>query len=321
MRTIRPISSGTPHGSTRPRVLAQYAPAYRYGYTLATEPRYAGRDWSTIEAEARRDWEARHQGTWDEFKDAVFYGWEHVRGQRHADAGDVRIPIVEEAIHVETRQVERGGVRIYSHVTEQPVEQEVRLRDERVTVEHRPVDRPATEHDLAAFKEGTIEVSETHEEAIVDKQARVVEEVVINKEVQERTETVRDTVRRTEVNVEPIGKGSTPHAHDYASYEPEFRSHYDTAFASRGSAYNRWAPAYRYGYDLAADPHYRDRAWATAETMHGVSGSSATKGPGKSSRTPSATPGTRSAGGVSRVTGEILNDQYGLPECLRGADP
>jgi uncharacterized protein (TIGR02271 family) len=249
-----------------PESYAQYAPAYRYGYTLATEPRYAGRDWSTIEAEARRDWEARHQGTWDEFKDAVFYGWEHVRGQRHADAGDVRIPIVEEALHVETRQVERGGVRIYSHVTEQPVEQEVHLRDERVTVEHRPVDRPATQHDLAAFKEATIEVSETHEEAIVAKQARVVEEVVINKDVQERTETIRDTVRRTEVDVEPIGKGSTPHAHDYASYEPEFRSHYDTAFASRGAAYNHWDPAYRYGYDIATDPRYRDREWATMET-------------------------------------------------------
>jgi uncharacterized membrane protein len=57
----------------------QCAPAYRYGYGLATQPRYAGRDWSTIESEARRDWESRHQGSWDEFKDAVRYGWEHVR--------------------------------------------------------------------------------------------------------------------------------------------------------------------------------------------------------------------------------------------------
>ena len=248
-----------------PESYAQYAPAYRYGYTLATEPRYAGRDWPTIEAEARRDWEARHQGTWDEFKDTVFYGWEHVRGQRHAEAGDVRIPIVEEAIHVETRQVERGGVRIYSHVTEQPVEREVHLRDERVTVERRPVDRPATERDLAAFQEGTIELTETHEEAIVTKQMRVVEEVVIETDVREHTETVRDTVRRTEVEVEPLGQESPPRARDVAGYEPAFRSHYDTAFASRGSPYEHWAPAYRYGYDLATDARYRDREWATVE--------------------------------------------------------
>jgi uncharacterized protein (TIGR02271 family) len=248
-----------------PESYAQYAPAYRYGYVLATEPRYAGRDWSTLEAAARRDWEARHHGTWDEFKDAIYYGWEHRRGQHHAEAGDVRIPIVEEAIHVETRQVERGGVRIYSHLTEQPVEREVHLRDERVTVERRPVDRPATERDLAAFQEGTIELTETHEEAIVSKQMRVVEEVVIEKDVREHTETVRDTVRRTEVEVEPLGKESPPRARDVAGYEPEFRSHYDTAFASRGSPYEHWAPAYRHGYDIATNARYRDREWSTVE--------------------------------------------------------
>jgi uncharacterized protein (TIGR02271 family) len=250
----------------REQSYAHGAPAYRYGYALATDQRYAGRDWSTIEAEARRDWEARHQGSWEEFKDAVHYGWERVRGRHHAGEGDVHIPIVEEEIHVRTREVERGGVRVYSHVTEQPVEQEVHLRDERVTVERRPVDRPATERDFAAFKEGTIEVSETHEEPVVAKEARVVEEVVIDKDVREHTETIRDTVRRTEVEVEAIGKESTPRTRDFSAYEHEFRSHYDTAFAQRGSPYDRWAPAYRYGYDVATDPRYRDRDWAAIET-------------------------------------------------------
>jgi uncharacterized protein (TIGR02271 family) len=252
--------------SGRGQSYAHCAPAYRYGYGLATETQYAGRDWPTIEAEARRDWEARHQGTWEEFKEAVRYGWEHVRGRHQADAGEVRIPIVEEEIHVETRRVEGGGVRIYSHVTEQPVEQQVHLRDERVTVERRPVDRPASERDLAAFKEGTIEVAETHEEAVVAKQVRVVEEVVVEKDVRERTETVRDTVRRTEVDVEPMRKESGQGAHDFAAYEREFRTHYDTAYAQRGSAYDRWAPAYRYGYDIATDPRYRDREWVGLET-------------------------------------------------------
>jgi uncharacterized protein (TIGR02271 family) len=251
--------------AARGRAYEHWAPAYRYGYALATDRRYAGRDWPAFEAEARRDWEARHQGSWDEFKDAVRYGWEHVRGRHHADEGEVHIPIVEEEIHVRTREVERGGVRIYSHVTEQPVEQQVHLRDERVTVERRPVDRPATERDFAAFKEGTIEMTETHEEPIVTKEARVVEEVVIDKDVREHTETVRDTARRTEVDVEPIGKESTPRARDFSAYEHEFRSHYDTAFAKRGVAYDRWAPAYRYGYDVATDPRYRGREWAAIE--------------------------------------------------------
>jgi hypothetical protein len=92
-------------------------------------------------------------------------------------------------------------------------------------------DRPATERDLAAFKEGTIEVTETHEELVVNKQARMVEEVVIDRDVQEHTETVRDTVRRTDLDIGPLGKESTPRARDFSTYEREFRSHYDTIFA------------------------------------------------------------------------------------------
>jgi hypothetical protein len=100
---------------------------------------------------------------------------------------------------------------------------------------------------LAAFKEGTIEVTETHAELVVNKQARMVEEVVIDGDVQEHTETVRDTVRRTDVDVGPLAKESTPRARDFSTYEREFRSHYDTTFAPRGAPYDRWAPAYRYG--------------------------------------------------------------------------
>ncbi len=37
---------------------------------------------------------------------------------------------------------------------------------------------------------------------MVAKEARVVEEVVVRREAGERTETVRDTVRRTEVEVD-----------------------------------------------------------------------------------------------------------------------
>ncbi|MDQ3255198.1 MAG: YsnF/AvaK domain-containing protein [Acidobacteriota bacterium] len=121
-----------------------------------------------------------------------------------ATQNNVAIPIMEEQLQVGKRQVERGGVRIYSHVTERPVEAEVRLREEHVHVERRPVDRSVSDADMAAFKEGVIEVTETSEEAVVSKQARVVEEVVVGKDVRERSETVRDTVRRTDVDVEEV---------------------------------------------------------------------------------------------------------------------
>jgi hypothetical protein len=60
---------------------ADYEPAYRYGYDLAGNARYRGRDWAALEADARRDWESRHGGTWEQFKDAIRYGWDKVRAR------------------------------------------------------------------------------------------------------------------------------------------------------------------------------------------------------------------------------------------------
>ncbi|HYP52800.1 MAG TPA: YsnF/AvaK domain-containing protein [Pyrinomonadaceae bacterium] len=134
-------------------------------------------------------------------KDAAHFETEWGGGGEGVYRGEARIPVVEEQLEVGKREVERGGVRVESRVTERPVEEQVHLREERVNVERRPVDRPVTNAD-AAFREGTIEVTERAEEAVVAKQARVVEEVVVNKEVGERTETVRDTVRRTDVDVQ-----------------------------------------------------------------------------------------------------------------------
>jgi hypothetical protein len=56
----------------------QYQPAYRYGYDLATDPRYRGRSWLDVEPEAQRYWEERNPGTWERIKDAVHHAWEEV---------------------------------------------------------------------------------------------------------------------------------------------------------------------------------------------------------------------------------------------------
>jgi len=99
-------------------------------------------------------------------------------------------------------------VRVEQRVTERPVEETVTLREEHVHVERRPVNQPVDARNMETFKEGVIEVIETSEEAVVSKQARVVEEVVINKDVHEREEVVRDTVRRTDVEVERFDVGT-----------------------------------------------------------------------------------------------------------------
>jgi stress response protein YsnF len=107
----------------------------------------------------------------------------------------------EEQLRVGKREVGRGTVRVRSYVVETPVEERVTLRDERVEVERRPVDRPVRPGD-AAFQEREIAATERAEEAVVSKEARVVEEIGLRKEGDTRTETVRDTVRRQEVEVE-----------------------------------------------------------------------------------------------------------------------
>lgn len=128
-------------------------------------------------------------------------------GYRHSSVGAAEasqgtvIPVVEEELAVGKRQVRRGGVRVYQHVAEQPVEQQVTLHEETVTVDRRPVDRAAAEAD---FRTGDFVVTETAEEAVVAKNARVVEEVVVGKAAHDRTETIRDTVRRTDVEVDQL---------------------------------------------------------------------------------------------------------------------
>jgi stress response protein YsnF len=107
----------------------------------------------------------------------------------------------EERLVVGKRQAAGGRVRVRSYVVETPFEEQVTLQQERVHVERRPVDRPVRPGD-AVFQERVIEASERSEEAVVTKEARVVEEIGLRKEADTRTETVRDTVRRQEVEVE-----------------------------------------------------------------------------------------------------------------------
>ncbi len=117
--------------------------------------------------------------------------------------GGTAIPIVEEELVVGKREVDRGGVRVYSHIVERPVSADVNLHNETVNVERRFVNRPATAADFQTGA-GAFELRAMGEEAVVGKTSRVVEEVVVGKQASERTEAIHDTVRKTEVDVEEI---------------------------------------------------------------------------------------------------------------------
>jgi uncharacterized protein (TIGR02271 family) len=174
--------------------------------------------------------------------------WRRTGWQPATHQGEQAIPVVEEQLRVGKQVQQRGGVRVYSRVTEKPVEQQVALREEHVHVERRPADRPA---DKGAFRERTIEARETREEPVVSKEARVVEEVVLRKDTNQRTETVRDKVRRTDVEVQRL--------------DDEFHKHYDKTYAGSGQAYDIYRPAYDYGRELATDQRYHNRDWTMIE--------------------------------------------------------
>jgi uncharacterized protein (TIGR02271 family) len=111
------------------------------------------------------------------------------------------LPVVQEELAIGKREVTKGGIRVHTRVASVPAEQSVHLREEHAKIERVPVDRAvAAGEDL--FKERTFEVLEMAEEAVVQKRARVKEELRIGKQIAERTETVRETVRKTEVDVE-----------------------------------------------------------------------------------------------------------------------
>ncbi|RYY61277.1 MAG: DUF2382 domain-containing protein, partial [Chitinophagaceae bacterium] len=159
----------------------------------------------TVHASSREEAETAAQildrcGAIDVDERAKQYGFTNTRssegaGERQAVSNErsTTIPRVEEHLEVGKREVERGGVQVRSRIVEKPVEEHIRLREEHVRVECTPVDRPLSGNEGEAFRERNIELTEKSEVPVVNKEARVVEEVRVRKEVSERDETIRDT--------------------------------------------------------------------------------------------------------------------------------
>jgi stress response protein YsnF len=121
------------------------------------------------------------------------------------------VPVYEERLKVGKRVVQQQGhVRVRVYTVEHPVQEGLTLREERVSVERRPVDRPAAGMPGGAFQDRTIDVTTHREEPVIAKEARVKEEIVVRKEADQRQETVRDTVRETKVEVEDDRVTATP---------------------------------------------------------------------------------------------------------------
>lgn len=173
-----------------------------------------------------------------------------------------KLEVVQEELQVGKREVEKERLRIHTYVTERPVNETINLRKESLDVERRKVDRPATEADLTDMAEETYEFKATSEEPVVQKSARVVEEVEVHKDVDMETRTIHDKLRRKDVNIEHLDEDLRA---DYDEYDPLFRNHFQTTFSQQGRNYEELRPAYFYGYDLARNPQYRNRSWDQIE--------------------------------------------------------
>lgn len=201
-------------------------------------------DYGAVDIEARAEgWRKSGWKGYDE-KAAPYTPDEIAREREQAV-----LPVTEESVKIGKRKVSKGGVRVYTRVIETPVEEEVSLHEEKATVSRRSVDRPVSAGD-EAFKESSFEMTESSEEPVVSKEARVKEEVVVGKESRERKETVRETARRTEVSVEG---------------DEDFRSHWKSNFGSLGDRYESYEPAYRYADTLSSDKRYRNKDWSMIE--------------------------------------------------------
>lgn len=132
------------------------------------------------------------------------------------------IPLAAEELRVGKRETGGRRVRVHTRVVEKPVEEQVTLREEHVNVDRRPASSMSMKQGATdeLFQERSVEVQAMREEAVVSKEAHVTEEVVVGKSAGERTETVRDSVRHTEVDIDnghdgtgepiPAAKGRPP---------------------------------------------------------------------------------------------------------------
>jgi uncharacterized protein (TIGR02271 family) len=189
---------------------AQYSEAVSRGSAMLTvtlpDDSDAPRVTSLLESAGAMDVDERAREWQGQSQTASMQGTQRADTSRTANLGTDTMKVVQEELQVGKRAVETGGVRVRQFVTERPVQEQVQLCQERAIVERRPVDRVLQAGELDGLNLGDreFELRERGEEAVVAKQARVIEEVAVGKTAEVRTETIEDTVRRQDVDVEQL---------------------------------------------------------------------------------------------------------------------
>jgi stress response protein YsnF len=112
--------------------------------------------------------------------------------------------LAEEQLEVGKEMAETGRTRVRRFVTERDVAQDVTLHEEHAEVLRKAISDPKYVGDID-WADGTIEVIETAEHALPKKTARIVEEIGLRKIGADHVETIRDKLRRQQVEIERLG--------------------------------------------------------------------------------------------------------------------
>jgi len=166
------------------------------------------------------------------------------------------IPIIDEEIEIEKREIDAGGVRVTTRVMSRPVDASVTLHEEHVMVERHAVDQPIGDGS-DAFQERVFDLPTFEEEPLLTKRARVVEEILIHKDATERVEHVHDALRHTDLTISRL---PTERMSSLAYYEEDFKKNYGDA----GYTLESLMPVYRFGEDLRRSKQGSD--WTAVES-------------------------------------------------------
>jgi uncharacterized protein (TIGR02271 family) len=158
-------------------------------------------------------------------------------------SGEKTIQLKEESVQVGKREVEAGGVRLRKVVRTEVVNQPVTLEREELVVERVPASgKPAS----GGFDEQEIYVPLRREEAVVDKNTRVREEVRVGKRTETERQTVSETVRREDIEIDKQGGSSSP----WSTHEGYWRQNYASApYYEKGRPFEDYQGAYRTGFE------------------------------------------------------------------------
>jgi len=176
-----------------------YRPAYRAGYEGYTQHAPAKRNFEAAEPELRKSYEASGAKLpWGKAREASRAAWTRVeKGEA------VRVPIAEEELKVGKREVESGAVHLRKEVHSETVNVPVDLKREEVVVERVGAGQGTVPAD--AFTEGEVRIPTKREEAVVQKEAKVVGEVRVSKKTETDRENIQDSVQKEEVKIDEEG--------------------------------------------------------------------------------------------------------------------